>query len=64
MIFWILLFIIIAIIGLSMVRFFYDPWMARVGEQPGGVAIGVIVFVIGVAGFVYSLLYFAWESLP
>ena len=65
MIFWILLFLIITIFGLSMVRFFYDPWLERLGGgQPGGVAVGVIIFIIGVAGFVYSLLYFAWTSLP
>lgn len=65
MIFWILLFLIITIFGLSMVRFFFDPWMARLDyPQPGGVAVGVIIFIIGVAGFVYSLLYFAWTVLP
>lgn len=65
MIFWILFFLIIALVGLGLVRFFFDPWLNRLGcPQPGGVAVGVIIFVIGVAGFAYSLLYFAWTALP
>lgn len=66
MIFWILLlFLLITILGYVIAQTYYDPHAARWGyDQPSGVAIGAGLFIVGLACFAYSLLYFAWTSLP